>query len=117
MRRPLKPAMIASIVQGYGDAARRMQTAGLDGVEIVASHGYLPAQFLNPRVNLRDDAYGGDLDGRLRFLREVIADIRGKVSERFVVGLRISGFEVDESGLSKDESLQSIIGVADSIDY
>jgi len=41
----------------------------LDGVEIVASHGYLPAQFLNPRVNLRDDAYGGDLDGRLRFLR------------------------------------------------
>ncbi len=68
----LKKSMIDAIVQGYGDAARRMQTAGMDGVEIVASHGYLPAQFLNPRVNLRDDAYGGDLDGRLRFLREVI---------------------------------------------
>ena len=82
MPRPLKPAMIDSIVQGYGDAARRMQTAGFDGVEIVASHGYLPAQFLNPRVNLRVDAYGGDLDGRLRFLREVIADIRAKVDRR-----------------------------------
>jgi 2,4-dienoyl-CoA reductase-like NADH-dependent reductase (Old Yellow Enzyme family)/thioredoxin reductase len=117
MPSPLKLPMIRAIVSGYGDAARRMQAAGVDGVEIVASHGYLPSQFLNPRVNLRDDAYGGDLDGRLKFLREVIADIRGKVSDRFVVGLRISGFEVDESGLSQDESLRAIIGVADSIDY
>ncbi len=117
MPSPLKLHMIRAIVGGYGDAARRMQAAGVDGVEIVASHGYLPSQFLNPRVNLRDDGYGGELDGRLRFLREVIADIRGKVSDRFVVGLRISGFEVDESGLSQDESMQAIIGLADSIDY
>jgi 2,4-dienoyl-CoA reductase-like NADH-dependent reductase (Old Yellow Enzyme family) len=117
MPSPLKLPMIRAIISGYGDAARRMQTAGVDGVEIVASHGYLPSQFLNPRVNLRDDAYGGDLEGRLRFLREVIADIRGKVTERFVVGLRISGFEADAAGLSQDESLQAIIGVADSIDY
>jgi 2,4-dienoyl-CoA reductase-like NADH-dependent reductase (Old Yellow Enzyme family) len=117
MPRPLKIPMIRAIVNGYGDAARRMQSAGLDGVEIVASHGYLPAQFLNPRVNLREDGYGGDLEGRLRFLREVIADIRGKVNERFVVGLRISGTEGDENGLSQEESLQSIMRVADSIDY
>ena len=117
MPRPLKRPMIRAIVNGYGDAARRMEKAGLDGVEIVASHGYLPSQFLNPRVNLRDDDYGGDLDGRLRFLREVIADIRGKVNERFVVGLRISGTEADDKGLSQEESLESIIRVADSIDY
>ncbi len=117
MPRPLKLPMIRAIVEGYGDAARRMQTAGLDGVEIVASHGYLPSQFLNPRVNLRDDDYGGDLDGRLRFLREVIADIRGKVSDKFVVGLRISGSETDEQGLSQDESLESVMLIADSIDY
>ena len=117
MPRALKPAMIRAIVNGYGDAARRMQAAGVDGVEIVASHGYLPSQFLNPRVNLRDDAYGGDLDGRSRFLREVIADIRGKVSDGFVVGLRISGTEADTSGLSEDESLESIVRVAEGIDY
>jgi 2,4-dienoyl-CoA reductase-like NADH-dependent reductase (Old Yellow Enzyme family) len=117
MPRPLKRPMIRAIVNGYGDAALRMASAGLDGVEIVASHGYLPSQFLNPRVNLRDDDYGGDLDGRLRFLREVIADIRGKVNERFVVGLRISGTEADDKGLSQEESLESIIRVADSIDY
>ncbi len=117
MPRPLKPAMIASIVQGYGDAARRMQTAGFDGVEIVASHGYLPAQFLNPRVNLRVDAYGGGLDGRLRFLREVIADIRAKVTDGFVVGLRISGSEVDEQGLAENEALEAVTHLSDTIDY
>jgi 2,4-dienoyl-CoA reductase-like NADH-dependent reductase (Old Yellow Enzyme family)/thioredoxin reductase len=117
MPRPLKGAMINAIVHGYGDAARRMQRAGLDGVEIVASHGYLPAQFLNPRVNLRDDAYGGDLDGRLRFLREVIADIRAKVTDGFVVGLRISGSEADEQGLTEDETLEAVSRVDDSIDY
>ncbi|MGB6310400.1 MAG: FAD-dependent oxidoreductase [Steroidobacteraceae bacterium] len=117
MPRPLKKGMIEAIVRGYGDAARRMQAAGLDGVEIVASHGYLPAQFLNARVNLRDDAYGGDLDGRLRFLREAIADIRSKVSDGFVVGLRISGTEIDEQGLSEDESLEAVSRLGDSIDY
>jgi 2,4-dienoyl-CoA reductase-like NADH-dependent reductase (Old Yellow Enzyme family) len=117
MPRPLKLPMIRAIVNGYGDAARRMQAAGLDGVEIVASHGYLPSQFLNPRVNLRDDGYGGDLDGRLRFLREVIADIRGKVSDQFVVGLRISGAEEDSLGLSGDESLEAIVRLGDSLDY
>ena len=55
--------------------ARRLDAAGLDGVEIVASHGYLPAQFLNPRVNLRDDDYGGSFENRLRFLREAIAAV------------------------------------------
>jgi 2,4-dienoyl-CoA reductase-like NADH-dependent reductase (Old Yellow Enzyme family)/thioredoxin reductase len=117
MPRPLKKSMIDAIVHGYGDAARRMQTAGLDGVEIVASHGYLPAQFLNPRVNLRDDAYGGDLDGRLRFLREVIVDIRAKVTDGFVVGLRISGSEADEQGLTEDETLDAVTRLDDSIDY
>jgi 2,4-dienoyl-CoA reductase-like NADH-dependent reductase (Old Yellow Enzyme family)/thioredoxin reductase len=117
MPRPLKVAMIRSIVSGYGDAARRMQSAGIDGVEIVASHGYLPSQFLNPRVNLRDDGYGGDLDGRLRFLREVIADIRGKVGVGFVVGLRISGSEGDEQGLTQAEILEALRRVAGTLDY
>ena len=117
MPRALKQPLLDAIVQGYGDAARRMQTAGLDGVEIVASHGYLPAQFLNPRVNLRDDAYGGDWDGRLRFLREVIADIRAKVTDGFVVGMRISGSEADEQGLTEDETFEAVTRLDDSIDY
>ena len=68
---PMSLRMLREIVSGYGDAAARLMAAGLDGCEIVASHGYLPAQFLNPNVNKREDAYGGSLENRLRFLREV----------------------------------------------
>ena len=117
MPRPLKHAMIDAIVQGYGNAARRMYAAGMDGVEIVASHGYLPAQFLNPRVNLREDAYGGDSANRLRFLREIIADIRSKVGNGFVVGMRISATEADSQGLTADEALEAVTQLGSSIDY
>jgi len=103
---PLSQRLIREIVSGYGDAARRMKTAGLDGCEIVASHGYLPAQFLNPRVNRRDDEYGGSMENRLRFLREVVADIRAKVGRDFVVGLRITGDEKDGDSIEASEVLQ-----------
>ena len=59
MPRPLRLAEIREIADGYGQAAARLQRAGLDGVEVVASHGYLPSQFLNPAANLREDEYGG----------------------------------------------------------
>jgi 2,4-dienoyl-CoA reductase-like NADH-dependent reductase (Old Yellow Enzyme family)/thioredoxin reductase len=72
MPRAMDDGLITEIVAGYGRAAGYLREAGLDGLEIIASHGYLPAQFLNPRINRRTDAYGGDFAGRLRFLREVI---------------------------------------------
>ena len=102
---PLSLRMIGEIVSGYGDAAARLMAAGFDGCEIVASHGYLPAQFLNPVVNLRDDAYGGSRDNKLRFLREIAADIRTKTSPGFVVGLRITGEEHDSQSLEASEVL------------
>jgi 2,4-dienoyl-CoA reductase-like NADH-dependent reductase (Old Yellow Enzyme family)/thioredoxin reductase len=117
MPRALSPQLMAEIISGYGDAARRMQVAGLDGCEVVASHGYLPSQFLNPRVNHRTDGYGGDLSSRLRFLHEVIADIRAKTDGKFVVGMRISGGEMDHEGLTPDESLEAIASLEPSIDY
>ena len=57
MPRALQISEIDEIIDGYAHAALRLQRAGLDGVEIVASHGYLPAQFLNPFLNLREDEY------------------------------------------------------------
>jgi len=68
MPRALQIAEIDEIIDGYAQAALRLQKAGLDGVEIVASHGYLPAQFMNPSLNLREDEYGGTPENRLRFL-------------------------------------------------
>lgn len=117
MPRALDQAMIDEIVQGYASAARRLHQAGLDGVEVVASHGYLPAQFLNPRVNQRTDGYNGDLEQRLRFLREVLAAVRAATDEQFIVGLRISADERDSEGLSEDESLAAAQALQDQVDY
>lgn len=117
MPRELSQAMIDEIVQGYADAARRLHAAGIDGVEVVASHGYLPAQFLNPRVNRRSDGYNGDLDARLRFTREVIAAVRAATDEDFIVGLRISADERDPEGLTEDESLQAVKSLQNQLDY
>lgn len=117
MPRALDQAMIDEIVQGYASAARRLHQAGLDGVEVVASHGYLPAQFLNPRVNVRSDGYNGDLDQRLRFLREVLAAVRAATDEQFIIGLRISADERDSQGLSEDESLAAAMALQGQLDY
>ena len=117
MPRELSQAMIDEIVEGYAAAARRLHAAGIDGVEVVASHGYLPAQFLNPRVNRRSDGYNGDLDARLRFTREVIAAVRAATDEDFIIGLRISADERDPEGLTEDESLQAVKSLQNELDY
>lgn len=119
MPRAMPVALIEEIVACFGTAAVRLQTAGLDGVEIVASHGYLPAQFLNPRVNVRTDQYGGSQENRLRFLREVIASVRTNVGRDFVVGIRVSASEQTEDGLQADEMLDALraLDADDTIDY
>ncbi|MCX7568221.1 FAD-dependent oxidoreductase [Sulfitobacter sp. F26169L] len=103
MPRAMPVEMIEDVIAAFGDAAARMQRAGMDGVEIVASHGYLPAQFLNAQVNSRDDEYGGSLENRTRFIRAIAADIRQKTSAGFVIGLRLSGDERSHDGMEPSE--------------
>jgi len=117
MPRPLSKAMIEEIVAGYAAGARRMAEAGLDGVEIVGSHGYLPAQFLNPRVNLRQDRYGGSVRNRLRFLEELLDRVRAAVGPGVTVGMRISGDEADAECLTERDSLAAIDALAPRLDY
>jgi len=88
--RPLTRRQIDEIVTGYAAAARRCEQGGLDGVEIHAGHGYLIAQFLSPVLNRREDEYGGDLEGRMLFLRRILGAVRDAVSPGFAVGVRFS---------------------------
>ena len=116
--RALTLAEIEEIIDGYASSARRLVSAGLDGVEVVASHGYLPSQFLNPLVNLRDDLYGGSPSNRRRFLLEVLAAVRAAVPDA-ALGLRISLDERDPSGLLESEALDVLKLVSDDglVDY
>src|SRR5262245_6433176 len=107
--RELTEDEIARIVSGYADAARRVEAAGADGVDIVAFANHLPDQFWSPLSNHRTDRYGGSLENRMRFTFEVLAAIRGAVSPRFIVGMRISGDEFIDGGLGPRE-LQEIAG-------
>ena len=117
--RALSLTMIAELVTAYGAAAGRMKKAGLDGVEILASHNLLPAQFLNPAMNRRQDAYGGSLVNRMRFLEEVIACVRDNAGPSMVVGMRISGNEMETEGNDPDELLEVCrrLGNAGALDY
>jgi 2,4-dienoyl-CoA reductase-like NADH-dependent reductase (Old Yellow Enzyme family) len=105
MPREMPLALIKGIIKGFGTAAARLKTAGLDGVEVVASHGYLLSQFLNPRINQRQDAYGGTPENRLRFVSEVLAAVRGAAGSDMLVGIRLSGDEKDHDGLEAPEIL------------
>jgi 2,4-dienoyl-CoA reductase-like NADH-dependent reductase (Old Yellow Enzyme family) len=72
----LTKAEIAGIVKAFADAARRAEAAGFDIVEIHGAHGYLLASFLSAISNTRDDGYGGDRAGRMRFPLEVTCAVR-----------------------------------------
>ncbi|WBL32871.1 FAD-dependent oxidoreductase [Sinirhodobacter sp. HNIBRBA609] len=117
MPRAMEADMIAEIIEGYAMAAQRMKQAGLDGVEFVGSHGYLPAQFLNPHLNRREDAYGGSLENRLRFLRDALAAMRSATGEDFIIGMRLSATERDEGGLTIEDALEASCALQDQLDY
>ena len=113
MPREMPVDLIHEVVEAYGAGGARMRKAGYDGIEVVASQGYLPAQFLSPRVNRRGDAYGGSLENRLRFLREIGEAVRGALDDDAILGFRISGDEMGPEGLQPDEAFEILDGLVD----
>jgi mycofactocin system FadH/OYE family oxidoreductase 2 len=81
---------IAEVVTWWARSAELSREAGFDGTEVHLSHSYLLHQFLSPIYNKRDDEYGGSLENRLRFPREVIQAVRDRVGRDWVVGIRLS---------------------------
>jgi len=96
--------MIDDTVAAFAAAARRVEAGGLDGIELHAAHGYLIGSFLSPATNIREDEYGGSVENRARFCREILAAIRSEVSAGFPLGIRISGDEFIEGGIDHVEA-------------
>ncbi len=92
------------IVADYADAAARMQAGGMDGVELEA-YGHLIDQFWSPLTNHREDGYGGSLENRMRFGREVLTAIRHRVGPGFVVSIRMVFDEQTPGGLTMSDGL------------
>jgi mycofactocin system FadH/OYE family oxidoreductase 2 len=110
---------IREVIQGFADAGRRMREAGMDGVELMGTHGFLIEQFMSPRTNHRDDEYGGSEENRLRFVRELIEAVRAAVSSDFTVGIRVSGDQYQDGGLTLDDMKRIMAGLTASgkLDY
>ena len=88
---------IKELVGYFAQGARRAREAGLDGVELHASHGYLFTQFLSSAINDRKDEYGGSLENRARFLLEVIRAIRAEVGSDFHLQVKINAVDAGDA--------------------
>lgn len=110
---------IDQIVASFSRSARNLEVCGYDGVELHGAHGYLIAQFLSRSANHRSDEYGGDLDGRFRFLRELIEAIRAGCSADFALGVRISAEEEIPDGTDTDEAcrIAELMAATGGVDY
>lgn len=98
-------AGVDAVVAAFADSARRAVRLGLDLIEIHAAHGYLLHQFLSPLSNLRDDAYGGPLENRMRLVLQVFDAIKAVVPASMSVGIRISATDWVEGGWDLAQSL------------
>jgi len=96
---------IGKIRAAFVQAARRSLEAGFEWLEIHGAHGYLLQSFCSPRSNQRSDRYGGSFENRVRFMLEVVQDVRAVWPERLPLTVRISGFEWVEDGWTLEESV------------
>lgn len=105
---PLTKEEIADLVKRWAIAAGACKDAGFTGVQIHGAHGYLVSQFLSPRVNLRDDEYGGSLENRARFLREIVAATRARVGPDFPISVKLNSADFQKGGFAFEDSLQVV---------
>ena len=95
---------IQRTIAAFASAARRCAEAGFAGVELHGAHGYLISQFLGTVTNTREDDWGGSLEGRARFVREILAAVKAVTPESFLVGVRLSP-EIPDQGIVLEEAL------------
>ena len=103
---PLAVSEIPAIVQRFADAAARLERCGWDGCEVTSFGGHLIEQFFDPGVNTRTDEYGGGLENRTRFGREVLEAVRAAVSDDFIVAFRMAVDQCLTGGLGPDELIE-----------
>ncbi|HMK34102.1 MAG TPA: mycofactocin system FadH/OYE family oxidoreductase 2 [Desulfomonilaceae bacterium] len=94
----MEPEEIEDCINSFARAAEHCREGGFDGIEIQIGHSSLIRQFLSPLTNRREDEYGGDLDGRLRFCREVLEAVKRATGTDFTLGVRLNADEMHPRG-------------------
>lgn len=110
----LSTEQVEDIVRLFGDAARRAELAGYDGVQIHAAHFFYLSKFISPLINHRTDRFGGDQHGRTRILYEILKDMRSKTSQNFMITMKINSTDEYPGGLTVQDFLISCKLMADA---
>lgn len=96
---------LARITQDFARAARVVADGGFDAIEVHLGHGYLLSEFLSPHLNRRTDAFGGSIENRARFPRDVLRAVRDAVGHRLAVTAKLNMTDGVPGGLWLDESV------------
>lgn len=119
--RELTETEIEEIIRAFGDATRRAIEAGYDGVEIHGANTYLIQQFFSPHSNRRQDQWGGSVEKRMQFPLAVVREVlkaAAEADEQFLVGYRISPEELEEPGITMEDTLTFVKELAaQELDY
>lgn len=110
--RALTEVEILDIIARFGRAAGIVKQAGFHGVQIHGAHGYLVSQFLSPKHNIRDDAWGGSPENRRRFVLAVYQAMRDAVGPDFPIGIKLNSADFQRGGFTEEESLATIQALA-----
>ena len=113
---PLTIEEIDELVEAFVASAENSRAAGYDGVELHAGHGYLIAQFLSAATNRREDAYGAELPGRMRFLERIVRGVRERCGAGCVIGVRLSADEEVPGAMRLADTLAIVRRLGD-VDY
>lgn len=116
--RAMSAAEVEKSIADFAAAAKRAAVAGFDGVEIHGANTYLIQQFFSPHSNRRDDEWGGDLERRLRYPITLAKAVREAVGDTFIVGYRFSPEEIENPGITIEDTLVLVDRLADCrLDY
>ncbi len=117
--RTLSREELRAMIADFAQSAARLERCGFSGVEISAGHGHLFHQFMARRSNARTDEFGGDLNGRLRFLTETIGAIRSACGAGFIVGLKLPGDDGMPDGIDPAQAAEVAdrLTAGDAVDY
>ena len=114
MPREMPRQRIHEAIEHFGKGAQRLEKAGFSGVELSAGHGHLFHQFLSPAANIREDEYGGDLEGRTRFIRELMQIITSNCKNNFIIGLKLPGTDGIPGGIDHSEAARITARLAEA---
>jgi 2,4-dienoyl-CoA reductase-like NADH-dependent reductase (Old Yellow Enzyme family) len=103
--RPMDQSDIEDVIARFIKTAQLVKQAGFTGVQIHCAHGYLLSQFLSPKINQRQDQWGGSLENRARIIRRIIVGVREAVGADFPIGVKLNSADFQKGGFSLEDCI------------